>query len=91
MPNSDACFPVEYHRDEDGLQYGFILKDLGEAVHVWYHAQQGGNVRVGDAALAFNVSPALICTAVEKLDNPFFWIVREPIPHAQRRFDTDGL
>lgn len=90
MKNSDDFFPKD--RDVvDGQEIGCNHDDLARAIEVWVHAQNRADVKVGDAALAFNVSPTLICDAVKTRSNPFFWVEQSPMPHAQRAFEVDGF
>ncbi|UWQ77382.1 hypothetical protein [Leisingera sp. M658] len=87
---SDDLFPID-QEEEDGQPMGCTLKQLLDAIVIWFHAQNTANpVTVGMAAAAFNVSPNLIWDGFNNRCDPFFWIEDEDKPLEQCRFEIDG-
>lgn len=92
MSQSDERFPIDqYHDEETGLPLGATSAELGRAITIWTYAQGRIGVTVGEAALAFNVTPEKVAEAVDQCGNPYFWIERWPIPLVERTFEEDGL
>lgn len=90
MSKSDDFFPLKLEPDEEGRVCGRDAADLGRAIETWFYAQNRLEVTVGEAAVAFNVSPEKVAQAVVAYDSMYFWIATETIPLEKRRFDCDG-
>lgn len=89
MALSDAKFPVEQQFDDD-QPIGMTADELGQAIGVWFRAQDRARITVGEAAAAFNVSADKVVEAGKAYSERYFLVEDSPVPLGQRAFDVDG-
>jgi len=72
--SADNLFTADFLTDEEtGAYYGVTHDQLTQAVKVWSYAQDKP-VTVGDAALAFNVTPKFLAYCIHSTEDEYFFI-----------------